>query len=104
MKDLKTTYLGIPINNPIVVGSCAITSTLEGIKKLANAGAGAIVLKSIFEEEITGEAEATAAKELGADENNMEFYDYYDYQIKSDVINKYIDLIKAAKAESYNFV
>ena len=86
MKDLSTTYLGIPIKNPIVIGSSGLASTIGGIKKLADAGAAAIVLKSVFEEEIVAEADVTVGKQLGADENNLEFFDYYDYQVKNDVL------------------
>lgn len=97
MKDLKTTYLGLPIKNPIVVGSSGLASTIGGIKKLAEAGAAAIVLKSIFEEEIKAEAEQTVGQQLGMDENNLEFYDYYDYQVKNEVLEGYVSLIREAK-------
>ena len=73
-----------------------------GVKSLADAGAGAVVLKSIFEEEITAEAKATLQSQLGTDQNNMEFFDYYDYQVKSDVLDKYLTLITEAKAAVRN--
>ncbi len=97
MKNLSTTYLGIPIKNPIVVGSSGLASTIGGIKKLAEAGAGAIVLKSIFEEEIVAEAEQTIGQQLGMDDNNLEFFDYYDYQLKHEALQDYIELIREAK-------
>ncbi|WP_289054655.1 dihydroorotate dehydrogenase-like protein [Carboxylicivirga marina] len=97
MKDLKTTYLGLSIKNPIVVGSSGLASTIGGIKKLTNAGAAAIVLKSVFEEEIKAEAEQTVGQQLGMDENNLEFYDYYDYQVKNEVLENYVSLIREAK-------
>ena len=52
MPDLKTTYLGLELDNPIIVGSCGITKSAEGVKRCADAGAGGVVLKSLFEEEI----------------------------------------------------
>ena len=55
MTDLRTTYMGLELENPLVVASCSLTKTLEGIRKCADAGAGAVVLKSIFEEQISGE-------------------------------------------------
>ncbi|TRX70262.1 dihydroorotate dehydrogenase-like protein [Carboxylicivirga sp. M1479] len=97
MQNLETTYLGLPIKNPIVVGSSGLAATIGGIKKLASAGAAAIVLKSVFEEEIKAEAEQTIGQQLGADENNLEFYDYYDYQVKNEVLENYVSLIKEAK-------
>jgi len=97
MQKLETTYLGLPIKNPIVVGSSGLTTTIGGIKKLANAGAAAIVLKSVFEEEIKAEANQTIGQQLGVDENNLEFFDYYDYQVKNDVLDNYVALIREAK-------
>ena len=97
MKDLSTTYLGIPIKNPVVIGSSGLASSIGGIKKLADAGAAAIVLKSVFEEEIVAEADVTVSKQLGVDENNLEFFDYYDYQVKNDVLENYVSLISEAK-------
>jgi len=97
MQNLETTYLGLKIKNPIVVGSSGLTTTIGGIKKLANAGAAAIVLKSIFEEEIKAEANQTIGQQLGFDENNLEFFDYYDYQVKNDVLENYVALIREAK-------
>lgn len=55
--DLSTTYLGLTLKNPIVVGSCGLTKTVEQIKACEQAGAGAVVMKSLFEEQIR-EAEA----------------------------------------------
>ncbi|WP_439183457.1 dihydroorotate dehydrogenase-like protein [Carboxylicivirga taeanensis] len=97
MQNIETTYLGLPIKNPIVVGSSGLASTIGGIKKLAKAGAAAIVLKSVFEEEIKAEAEQTIGQQLGVDDNNLEFYDYYDYQVKNEVLENYVSLIREAK-------
>lgn len=52
MADLSSTFLGIPIANPLVVGASSLTATLSGIRKAEENGAGAIVLKSLFEEQI----------------------------------------------------
>jgi len=97
MRNLNTTFIGIPISSPIVVGSCGLSSTVEGIEKLAKAGAGAIVLKSVFEEEILMEYEKNVLPNVGPMGNDLEFFDYYDYQIKTEVLNKYVQLIKEAR-------
>ncbi len=55
MADLSTRYMGIPLRNPVVVSSSSLTGSLGGVKKCAEAGAGAIVLKSLFEEQISAE-------------------------------------------------
>ena len=52
MINLTTNYLGLQLKNPVIVGSCSYTTSLEDIKELAKYGAGAIVLGSVFEEEI----------------------------------------------------
>ena len=52
MPDLSTTYMGLKLRNPIIVGSSTHTISPAGVKALENAGAGAVVLKSIFEEQV----------------------------------------------------
>lgn len=52
MSDLKTTYLGIPLKNPIIIGASNFVMNAEAVKKLEAAGAGALVYKSLFEEQI----------------------------------------------------
>lgn len=47
--DLKTSYMGIDLSNPILVGSSGLTGTVDGIRRCADAGAGAVVMKSLFE-------------------------------------------------------
>jgi len=51
MKDLTVNYMGLRLKNPIIVASSGLTRSLEGVEKWAEAGAGAVVLKSIFEEQ-----------------------------------------------------
>jgi dihydroorotate dehydrogenase (fumarate) len=52
MADLQTRYLGLTLKNPIVAGASDLTANLDSIKRIEEAGAGAIVLKSLFEEQI----------------------------------------------------
>ena len=52
MANLKTTYLGLPLKNPLIVSSGPMTNTPDSVEKLEQAGAAAIVVKSIFEEQI----------------------------------------------------
>ena len=52
MTDLKTTYLGLELKNPIIVGACNLVNDMDVVKKLEDAGASAIVYKSLFEEQI----------------------------------------------------
>ncbi len=50
--ELRTTYLGLSLDNPIIVGSCGLTQDADKIRKCEQAGAGAVVMKSLFEEQI----------------------------------------------------
>ncbi len=52
MANLKTTYLGIDLKNPIIVGANNMVTDVKALKKMENAGAAAIVYKSLFEEQI----------------------------------------------------
>jgi len=58
MTDLTTRYMGLSLKNPLVAASSSLTGNLDGIKRCAAAGAGAIVLKSLFEEQIKAETDA----------------------------------------------
>ena len=58
MADLSTQYLGLNLKNPVIVGSSGMTGTIEGVVHAAENGAGAVVLKSIFEEQILHEMES----------------------------------------------
>lgn len=53
--NLATNYLGIPLQSPLIVGSSPLTDNLDTVKQLEDAGAAALVLPSLYEEEITGE-------------------------------------------------
>ncbi|TCO06090.1 dihydroorotate dehydrogenase-like protein [Natronoflexus pectinivorans] len=100
MANLTTKYLGIELKNPLIVGSCGLTATPDSIARLAKNGAAAVVLKSIFEEEIQLEYQNTFKNQLGHQENNLEFFDYYDYQLKNDMLERTTQLIKSVKEES----
>ena len=52
MADLRTRYLGLELQSPLVASSSPLTGTLDGLRKLEAAGAGAVVLPSLFEEEL----------------------------------------------------
>lgn len=98
MTNLNVKYLGLDLKNPIIAGSSGLTNSIENLKAIEAAGAGAVVLKSIFEEEIYLEFAHEFSK-LGPMDNNLEFLDYYDYQIKKDNLKRYLTLIKEAKKE-----
>ncbi len=96
MKNLTSEFAGLKLKSPIIAGSCGLTSSVEHIKEMEENGAGAVVLKSIFEEEISGEYNKLL-EENGKDSAYTENLDYFDFKIKQDNINNYITLIKEAK-------
>ena len=53
--NLKTKYLGIPLHGPLIVGSSSLTNDLDTVRRLEDEGAAALVLRSLHEEELTGE-------------------------------------------------
>ncbi|HEX7508187.1 MAG TPA: dihydroorotate dehydrogenase-like protein [Polyangia bacterium] len=58
MSDLRTSYMGIPLRNPVMVGSSPLSTRVETMKVMEAAGASAIVLKSLFEEQVRIDAAA----------------------------------------------
>lgn len=98
--DLSTEYMGLKLKNPLIAASSGLTGTLEGIKNLDSHGIGAVVLKSIFEEEILLEVNQQLKE---ARENPMiysglsETLDYIDLHIREDNLGKYLNLITEAK-------
>jgi dihydroorotate dehydrogenase (fumarate) len=97
-KNLNVEYFGKTLKNPIIVGASGLTGNIESIKKLEENGAAAVVLRSIFEEQITGEAKNIAGS--GDNINNTEnAYEYIEYYVQQNNIEHYLDLIKQVKSE-----
>ena len=57
MLNLTTRYMGLELKNPLIIGSCGLTNSIENLKQIEAKGAGAVVLKSIFEEQIRHESD-----------------------------------------------
>ena len=94
MKNLKTKYLGLDLNSPIIMGSSALSKKIDNLKHAEDSGAGAIVLKSLFEEEINYEIEKII------DDNSTNFSSAHDYitnYSKYNALQQYSDFISAAK-------
>ncbi len=100
MANLSTKYLGLNLHNPIVAGSSGLTNSVKDIIEMEQNGAGAVVLKSIFEEQILLEAEHKLKK---AQEDGMmysdrsETFDYLDLHIKEKELSGYLNTIHEAK-------
>lgn len=98
MLNLKTRFFGLELNNPFIVASSSLTADSDKIKEFSDHGAGAIVLKSVFEEEIVNEYNEATSSRSAAHFN--EFMDYFDYKIRDKVLANYGKLIKSAKQVS----
>jgi dihydroorotate dehydrogenase (fumarate) len=96
--DLSTTYMGLKLRNPLVVSASPLSQSVSQIVDLANAGAGAVVLYSLFEEQLAAEAEAEEDLEEDSQGENPEADDGY-FPIEDTAeqkLNQYLDLITAA--------
>src|SRR5512146_1705070 len=58
MVDLSTTYLGLQLKNPLVASASPLSKKLDSVRRLEDAGASAVVMYSLFEEQITHESKA----------------------------------------------
>ncbi len=98
--DLSTKYLGLQLKNPLVVAACPLTGDVDNIKKLADAGAAAVVLPSLFEEQIEfEEAETQRVYDRGA-ESFAEALQYFpemdDYRVGPTAYLEHIEKAKRA--------
>lgn len=90
---LNVEYLGLELDNPIIVSSSPFTMSVDRIKELEEKGAGAVVLKSIFEEQILGEA-AYLEKYSSS---YPEAADYLNNYVEQDNMTKNLKLIEDSK-------
>ncbi len=95
MANLQTSYLGLRLRNPLIVSSSGLVDSIEKIKKIDKAGAGALVLKSLFEEQINAEA-----GKLIEENSYPEAADYIQSYTKSNKVDEYFKLIQEAKKET----
>ena len=93
MADLKTTYVGLKLRNPFIVSSSGLTNSINIIEEIEQAGAGAVVLKSLFEEQIRNET----GQLTDFNDYHAEAYDYINTYVKDNSVDNYLNLIKQAK-------
>lgn len=92
MANLTTHYLGLKLDNPLIASSSNLTDSYEHLEQLAQAGIGAIVLKSIFEEQIQAETH-----HLSETSDFPEANDYIRTYVHEHTLSSYVDLIEKAK-------
>ena len=95
MANLETTYLGLKLKNPVIVASSGLTNSVEKIKKLRDAGAGAVILKSLFEEQIIHEVDSFIQSSAGTD--YPEAFDYIKEYSRENSVAAYLKLLKEAR-------
>lgn len=94
MAKINTTYAGLTLDNPVIAASSGLTGSLESVKKVVEQQPGALVLKSLFEEQIMVEAQA------GVMTNQYDYPESADYirnYSRSHSIGKYLELVEGAK-------
>ena len=94
--DTKTQYLGLELKSPIVVGSCGLTSDVEKMVQMEQAGAGAVVLKSVFEEQIIYDIKRNTHIVAPTD-NYGDSYEYIAAHVADDSLEKHFNMIREAK-------
>lgn len=92
MEKLTTKYLGLILKSPLIVSSSRLTSTIDSLREAEENGAGAVVLKSLFEEQIN-----YYINSYPVSSDYPEADDYLSYYIKKHTVDEYLNLIKSAK-------
>lgn len=93
MNKLETTFAGLKLRNPFIVSSSNLTDSPEKNKKWEDAGAGAVVLKSLFEEEIEAESGWLQSG------THAEEQDYLFAYYRAHRLEEYLNLIKETKKQ-----
>ncbi len=97
--DLTTTYLGLTLKNPIVPSSSPLSHSIDGIKRLEDAGASAVVMYSLFEEQIEQEMHLLDRYMQHGTHSYAEALSYFpDIQTYNVEPEAYVELIRKAKA------
>lgn len=97
MTDLRSTYLGFDLRNPLVASPSPATGRLDMLKRLEDAGIGAVVLPSLFEEEIEAEALTLEARyETGSGVNPEADHYFADLELDYLGLERHLALTEAA--------
>ena len=99
MVDLTTTYMGMKLAHPVVASASPLSKDLDGVKRLEDGGAAAIVMFSLFEEQIRAEQEALEALSAMGSESTAESSSYFPaidaYRVGP---GRYLELLRKARA------
>jgi len=92
MENLSTKYLGLTLKSPLIISSSRLTSTIGQLKEAEDNGAGAVVLKSLFEEQINYHIHS-----ISSSHGYPEADDYLSNYIHANSVESYLELIRKAK-------
>jgi dihydroorotate dehydrogenase (fumarate) len=95
MADLNTSYMGLQLKNPFIAASSGLTDSKEKIKHLEEEGIAAVVLKSLFEEQILMDIDAQGVNNMFNTFTDAE--NYVSYYTKQHSIKEYLKLIEDSK-------
>ncbi len=98
MADLNTQVLGLPLRNPVIVSSSGLTGSARGIRQCVEAGAAAVVIKSLFEEQI--DLEVNGHEDKSELSSHPEAAEYIQQMGKHLGPSNYLSLIETAKREN----
>lgn len=98
MINLATKYMGLNLKNPIIVSSCSLTHSAEGVRRCEEAGAGAVVLKSLFEEQIEADVDSLIAHSMP--QLHAEEADYIRTMGITTNADQYLRIIEQAKEKT----
>lgn len=96
MSLLHTNWMGLSLQSPIIAGSSGMTKSVENLIEIEKNGAGAVVLKSLFEEQISNDMNKNLAEAHDASAY-PEAFDYISNFAKSSAVDEYLTLIESAK-------
>lgn len=94
MADLSTTYLGLNLRNPVIVAASGLSADAVAVQKAVDNGAGAVVLKSLFEEQLRSEMDEVSDLDMGAHPEAAAFLEEMGLYGGS---NEYLETIRKAK-------
>lgn len=98
MANLKTKYMGLELRSPIIVGANNLVKNTDNLKKMENAGAGAVVYKSLFEEQVLLENLELSERLTEYDERNAEMIKIHpDIYSDSSGIEDHLTALRKAK-------
>jgi dihydroorotate dehydrogenase (fumarate) len=97
--DLSTDYMGLALRNPLVASASPLSHTVDGVRRLADAGVGAVVLHSLFEEELAEEAARNARLVEAGTESFAESLSYFPEAAGDEPgPRRYLSLLERASA------